>query len=327
LGGDGLVVGLTGATGHIGGRLLARLVGDPAVGSIRSVARRPLPPELRGPAVAHVEADVSSPAARAALRGVDVLYHLAAQVWAGRGAGAMDAMHRANVEGANNVLEAAPAAAVLASSVSVYGAWPANPLPMTEDHLPRPNPECAYAQHKWVAERMWAQGGGGWAVARLSAVLGPHADVRVARSVRGYRLAVPAVRGVAQAVQWLDEEDAVSGLLALGQALLAGQPGAAGRVFNLAPPDWLGAADVARVAGGRVVALPRARLLRLAEAARVSRATPFGADRAVLLSGPLAATPDRAAEVLGWRPQRSSAQVLGAALGRPWRAAPRNRAL
>jgi len=267
--GDGLVVGLTGATGHIGGRLLARLADDPAVGAIRSVARRPLPPELNGPRVAHVQADVASVAARAALRGVDVLYHLAAQVWAGRGPGAMHAMHRANVEGAINVLEVAPAAAVLA--------WPANPLPMTEDHLPRPNPECPYAQHKWVAERMWAQGGGRWAVARLAAVLGPHADLRVARSVRGYRYAVPAVRGVTQAVQWLDEEDAVSGLLALGRALVAGAPAVPGRVFNLAPPDWLGAADVARVAGGRVVALPRAGLLRLAEAVRASRATPFGA--------------------------------------------------
>jgi nucleoside-diphosphate-sugar epimerase len=304
---------------------LGRLLADPTVHAVRSVARRPLPTGLDGPRLTHVLADVASPEARAALEGVDVLYHLAAQVWPGRGPGARNAMHRANVEGALNVLGARPAAAVLASSVSVYGAWPSNPVPMDEDHLPRPNPECPYAQHKWVAERIWAESEGPWAVARLCAVLGPHADLRVARSVRGYRRAVPAVRGAEQAVQWLDEEDAAGGLLAVGRALRAGVPAAQGRVFNLAPPDWLGAEDVARVAGGRVVRLPAPVLLRVAELARASGATPFGADRAVLLNGPLAAAPTRAAEVLGWRPERSSAQVLAAALGREWRNAPRNR--
>ena len=107
------------------------------------------------------------------------------------------------------MLLARPGAFVLASSVSVYGAWPDNPLPMDEAHPPRPNLECPYAQQKLASERACAELAGRWVVLRLSAVLGPHADARVARAVRAYRLAVPAIAGAGQALQWLDEADAV----------------------------------------------------------------------------------------------------------------------
>ncbi len=85
----GLVVGLTGATGHLGGLLLASLAASPEVAEVRSVARRPLGPAvtgLLGDRSVHVCADLRTPAARRALEGVDILYHLAAQVWQGEGA-------------------------------------------------------------------------------------------------------------------------------------------------------------------------------------------------------------------------------------------------
>jgi len=64
------------------------------------------------------------------------------------------------------------------------------------------------------------------------------------------------------------------------------------------------------------VRLPPKVLLRASEVAYRMRLTPFGADRAILLNGPLALDPTRAAETLGWRATRTSAQVLAAALGR-----------
>jgi UDP-glucose 4-epimerase len=299
------------------------------VTEVRSVARRPLVAGAGwagSPArLAHVTADVASPEAREALHGCDIVYHLAAQVWAGRGPRAMDDMHRANVVGTANVLAASVGAVVVASSVAVYGAWPDNPLPMDEGRVPRPNVECPYAQHKLVAELGCRRSRVPSAVARLSAVLGPHADARVAKAVGGYRLAVPAVRGTAQAVQWLDEEDAVGGVLAVGAALLSGAVTDPGEVFNLAPGDWLGAPDVARLAGGRVVEMGLARLLALSELARRAGVAPFGADRAVLVNGPLALSAAKAARDLGWRARSSSAQVLSAALERSWRASPLNR--
>lgn len=328
--GAGAIVGLTGATGHIGGLLLERLLADPAVAEVRSVARRPLgrpgPGGAEGARLSHVCADLRDDAARRALAGSDLLYHLGAQVWEGRGLSATEQMRAVNVEGTGNVLASTPAAVVLASSAAVYGAWPDNPLPLEEEYEARPNPECPYAQHKLASERMCAQVAGRWAIVRLGAVLGPHADARVSRAVRGYRLAVPAIRGVPQAVQWVDEGDAVDGLLAAGRDLL-GAGRAVGEVVNVATEDWLGPNDVARVAASRVLGLPRPLIMRGSELGHRLGLSPFGADRAILINGPLALSVAKADRLLGWRPRRTSGQVLAEAIQRDWHRSPRNRAL
>ena len=322
-----LVVGLTGATGHIGGLLLASLAASPEVAEVRSVSRRPLGrrlAELLGARSVHVCADIRDPAARRALEGVDLLYHLAAQVWQGEGPSGPATMAEVNVDGTANVLRARPGAVVLVSSAAVYGAWRDNPLPLAEDHPARPNHECPYGGHKLLSEAICAQGHGNWAIVRLAAVLGPHADARVARAVQGYRLAVPAVRGVRQAVQWLDETDAVSGLEAVGRAL-APRRGVAGEVFNIATQDWLSAAETAAVATSRVVTVPRRALLAGSRLGRPLGIIPFGVDRAILIGGPLALSVAKAGIALGWQPERTSAQVLAEALGRGWQGLPLNR--
>lgn len=306
--------------------MLERLLEDPGIEEVRSVARRPLRrPEGGGSArLVHTRADLCEPGARRALEGVDVLYHLAAQVWQGPGASGVHAMYATNVDGTRNIVLAHPGAVVFASSVSVYGAWPDNPLPMDEAHKPRPNPECAYALHKLVSERTCAELAGRWVVLRLSAVLGPHADARVARAVRAFRLAVPAIARTDQALQWLDEADAVEGLLAAGRSIVAGG-GVDGKVLNLATSDWLGASDLARLARGRVVEVPRRVLLGVSELGKRLGVTPFGADRAALIGGPLAVSVELARHRLGWQPSKTSAQVLAEALQRDWRSSPRNR--
>lgn len=331
-----LVVAVSGATGHIGGVLVRALVRSPQVAEVRTVARRPLRipggPGPYGQACSpegpvhqavhrHLQADVGSPQARRLVAGCDILYHLAAQVWQGRGAGAVERMRDVNIAGTANLAGAA-GAVVLASSVAVYGAWPDNPLPMEERWPARPNPECSYAAHKLLAEQACADNARTCSVVRLSAVLGPHADARVARAVAGYRVVVPAVRGCAQAVQWLHEDDAVTALISAGQALLEGR---ADGVFNVATPDWLIEDDVAELSGGRVVRAPRRAVLAVAELGRTLRMSPFGADRAALICGPLAVSCERAATVLGWRATRTSRQVLGEALRDGWRQAPLNR--
>lgn len=301
---------------------------------VRSVARRPLWADRAVGGTGHVklvhtQADLASVYARQALDGADIVYHLGAQVWEGRGRGSAPAvaMHRANVLGTANVAGADVGVLVLASSVAVYGAWPDNPLPMDESWAPRPNPECPYAQHKRAAEMACAETfEGPWSAVRLCAVLGPHADARVARAVAGYRWVVPAVRGAVQAVQWMDEGDAVSALLAAGRALLSGL-GTPGQVFNAAPTEWLSASDISRLAGGRVVQVPRGLLMAGSRAVRGLRLAPFGPDRAVLVNGPLVMSCARAQAVLGWAAALPSSQVLLNALKAGWRSAPRARPL
>ncbi|MCC6225809.1 MAG: NAD-dependent epimerase/dehydratase family protein [Microthrixaceae bacterium] len=46
---------------------------------------------------------------------------------------------------------------VLLSSAMVYGAWPDNPVPLTEEAVLRPNPGCRYAADKAELERLGAE--------------------------------------------------------------------------------------------------------------------------------------------------------------------------
>jgi nucleoside-diphosphate-sugar epimerase len=220
------------------------------------------------PKLRHVCADLRDPAARRALEGVDVLWHLGFQLWRD---------HRD--PGSRRAAE-----------------------PIPETHPPRPNPECPYAGQKLEAERLCA-GAAPWAALRISAVLGPHADPMVRRAAMGYRRVVPAIRGAPQAVQFLHEDDAAEALHRAGSARVTG-------VVNVATPDWLTEADVSRLTGGRVLRLPRRLMLSLAEAAWRARLVGFGADRAVLISGPLALDWRLASGVLGWTASRGSAPVL-----------------
>src|SRR5436305_2714255 len=113
--------------------MLPLLLEDPDVSAVRSVARRPLPDH---PKLTHTAADLRDPAVRVALRGCDVVVHLGFQLWKTPDAAGV------NLGGTANVIAAAPPRIVLASSAAVYGGWPENPLPLTEDHVARPNRQC-----------------------------------------------------------------------------------------------------------------------------------------------------------------------------------------
>lgn len=278
------------------------MLADDGVERVRSVARRPLPSHRK---LVHTRADLRSSDARRALQGVDVLFHLGFQLWRDR---RDPTAARANLHGTANVLAAGPARVVFASSAAVYGAWPDNPLPIDEGHPPRPNRECPYAEQKLVAERMCADAAA-TVVLRIGAVLGPHADPRVKRAATAYRRAVPVARGVTTALQFVHEDDVAAALLAAGSSDATG-------TFNVATDDWLSPQDIARLSGGRVVTLPLRWLVRGSEVAYRLRVLPFGADRAVLLNGPLALDPSRAAEAFGWRTTRSSEHTLAEFLGR-----------
>ncbi len=313
------------------------------------MARRPLPPH---PKLVHTQCDLRDRAAREALAGVDVLWHLGFSLWReapglrwpgpgpgwrgpgpgaeGRGGEAAErepgappvdpcplprmgaSPQSVNELGTANVLRSNPGRIVFASSAAVYGAWPDNPIPLPEDWSPRPNRACRYAAAKLSGERRCLEAGVPALLLRIAAVLGPHADPRVHRAVSGYRRAVPAVAGSPDAIQFLDEGDAADALHEAGKIRVTG-------VLNVAPEDWLTAEQVAAVAGSRVVRLPLPVLLAGSELAFGLRLLPFGSDRAILLNGPLALDGGRAREVLEWRPTQSSAAVLRRALGSPAR--------
>jgi UDP-glucose 4-epimerase len=274
--------------------LLPLLLDDPAVSEVRSVARRQLPSH---PKLTHTAADLRDPGVRRALAGCDVVVHLGFQLWTSADAAGV------NLGGTANVIAAAPKRIVLASSAAVYGGWPDNPLPLSESDAARPNRECPYAEHKLDAERRCAEAAPTTSL-RICAVLGPHADPLVKKASAGLRKAVPAARRRRQALQFIHEDDAALALLtAVKRSDVDG-------VYNVATDDWLDESGVAEVSGGRVVRLPFPLLLHGSELARRLHLMDMGADRAVLLNGPLALDPGRAARDLDWKARRSSAEVL-----------------
>ena len=275
--------------------LLPLLLDDAEVVEVRSVARRRLPPH---PKLSHTAADLRDPGVRRALAGCDVVVHLGFQLWTSPDAAGV------NLGGTANVIAASPGRIVLASSAAVYGGWPDNPLPLTEDDAARPNRQCPYAEHKLEAERRCADAAPTVAL-RICAVLGQHADPLVKKASAGLRQFVPAARGRRQALQFLHEDDAALAVLtAVKRSEVAG-------VYNVATEDWLDESAVAEVSGGRVVRLPFPLLLHGSEVARRLHLMDIGADRAVLLNGPLALDPSRAAQELGWKARTGSAEVLG----------------
>ena len=73
-------------------------------------------------------------------------------------------MYDIDVNGTQNVLDAASAAGVphllVASSTTAYGAWPDNPVPLTEDDPVRGMPNYEYARDKTEIDRISPAVGG-----------------------------------------------------------------------------------------------------------------------------------------------------------------------
>src|SRR5262249_34273615 len=80
--------------------------------------------------------------------GVDTVVHLA---FSSRTESEEQLARQVNVDGTRrllDVLDGTSTQVVGLSSATVYGAWPDNPLPLTEDAPLRPNPDFAYAVQK-----------------------------------------------------------------------------------------------------------------------------------------------------------------------------------
>jgi hypothetical protein len=136
----GDVVVITGARSALGQRVVRALSNDPHVFEVRTIDSAP------------VDDDESL---ASALAGATVLIHLMFvddTEWRPRGS------ERDNVGGARRLLSLATEVdhVVGLSSALVYGAWPNNPAPLTEDAPLRPNPDFAYAVQRAQIEQLLA---------------------------------------------------------------------------------------------------------------------------------------------------------------------------
>jgi len=286
---------VTGARGALGRRVVASL-------------------ERRGVTVLAVDPGVDDLKER--LAGVDAIAHLSFAVGPELGD---DEAAAVNVERTSSVLDAAGAVGVdqvvLCSSAAVYGAWPNNPVPLTEDAPVRPNPGFAFAAQKAELERLAGEWGLDHPGARVC-ILRP--AVPLGEDDAGFLAAALAVRapvatGEAEVpMQFVHVDDLAE---AVAHACVSRLDG----VFNVSADGWLTASAARALAGApprvRVPAWLLARVQGWAWRWRLSRIPP-GVQPYTL--HPWVVANDRL-EATGWAPAHSNEEaVVETTDGMPW---------
>ncbi|HKA94196.1 MAG TPA: NAD-dependent epimerase/dehydratase family protein [Acidimicrobiia bacterium] len=234
-----VAIAVTGASGLVGQRLLPKLAEDERVTRLIGLDVRD--PRRRVRNLAFHRVDIGGAELKPLLEAADVLVHLATVV----DPIADEAlMARVNVEGTRRVLDAAAAVGVRkvirVSSAAVYGAWPNNSVPLTEDAPLRPNPGFAPAVHAAEVERLigeWREEHPAVTVTtmRSAPVLGAGAERLPSRLLLGRPPL--RVRGATPPVQVVHVDDLVD---ALALAIANDLPG----TYNVSADGWLGADDV-----------------------------------------------------------------------------------
>jgi UDP-glucose 4-epimerase len=284
--------------------LLPRLDASPAVGRVIGLDVRD--PERRIGRLEMHRVDIATAELEQLLEGVDVIVHLASIV---------DPLPddsfetRVNVEGTRRVLDAATKAGITkivrVSTAAVYGAWPGNPVPLTEDAPLRPNPGFGPAVQGAEVERMlamWREGVPGAVTTTLRAapVLGRGAQHLWARLLAG-RPAI-RVRGAAPPVQTVHADDVADALLLAVERDLGG-------VFNVAADGWLDAAAATALRRRPAAAVPAEVLSR---ALRRLWSTGLGdvpAEALPYLTYPWVLANDRL-RAEGWAPRHTNEETL-----------------
>lgn len=320
-----LTVAVTGPTGEIGLPLMAELEGDPAVGAVRGMARRPFDPVSEGwEKASYRRGDILDRGSLAALfDGVDVAVHLAFAIFGDR-----EESRRINLEGSRNVFEAAIDAGVrrlvYASSVAAYGFHPGNPRPLAEEVPPRGSESFYYSAQKAELEATLDSLLSGSEVDayvfRPCIVAGPRATMLIEKVVEGARLGdpLPVLRrglgrlplpgpvlpDVGAPIQLVHHDDVAR---ALAAAIAGkGEPGA----YNLAGEGELSIGDVARALGWRTIPVPDAAVgLGASLAKRLSFLSPQ-LEWAAALRVPVLMDTSKARTELGWSPRFDAEETL-----------------
>jgi UDP-glucose 4-epimerase len=219
---------ITGGSGYIGSRLVDGLVDSEKTDHVVIADVRP--PAAFRPKTEFRKLDVRDRAGARELLAAerpDALVHLAFHLDSIHDEAAM---YDVDVNGTQNILDAASAAGVqqvlVTSSTTAYGAFPDNPVPLTEDDPVRGSPSFPYARHKAEADRLCQL----WAaqhpervmtIVRPCIVFGPRVDNSLVR----LWLKAPFAADVGlpdPPIQFVHEDDVMDALVALLEGAHAG---------------------------------------------------------------------------------------------------------
>jgi UDP-glucose 4-epimerase len=304
---------ITGGSGYIGTRLLERLIEREDTERVTVADVRP--PRSFGPKIAYEEIDVRD---RARVRRLlererpDALVHLAFVV---NPMHDEQAMYEIDVGGTQNVLEAASTAGteqvLVTSSATAYGAFPDNPLPLTEEQPVRGVPDFEYARDKAESDRVCQL----WAcrhpdrlmtIVRPCIVFGPTVENYISRTFTTQPFFADFGDGEVP-IQFVHEDDVVAALV----GLLEGRHGGA---FNVAPDDSMPLGECADRVGLRRLRVPYRPYRALAQAMWRLRRVETPAGNLSFVRYPWVASNEKLKATLGWSPLYGSRETFEIAM-------------
>jgi len=300
---------ITGGSGYIGSRLVESLAERDETERILIADVRP--PRSFRPKTEWAELDVRDAAAARELLArerPDVLVHLAFVLNPIKDE---QLMYDIDVNGTHNVLEAASHAGVehvlVTSSTTAYGAFPDNPVPITEEWPVRGVAAFEYARDKTESDRLCQL----WAathpervmtIVRPCIVFGPNVDNYLVRLWTKQPFAVD-IGTIDRDVQFVHEDDVVEAITAL---LLGRHAGA----YNVAADGLMTNRECAELTGTPIRKMPLKVYRGLARAMwklRQAEAPP-GAIEFALHSWIL--SNEKLKQATGWRPRYSSRETF-----------------
>jgi UDP-glucose 4-epimerase len=166
-------------------------------------------------------------------------------------------MRSINVDGSRNVFAAVrtlrPKRFLMASSATVYGSFPDNPVPADETWPIRARPNYRYAVDKTEIERLIVELGRdvpevaiSWT--RPAIIYGPQVDNYLSKFLIYLRVII-LMDGFDCPLQFVHEDDVAA---ATWQILQAGGRGP----YNIGPPDWVHLSEIAKYSGRPIITLP-----------------------------------------------------------------------
>ncbi|MFK5584207.1 NAD-dependent epimerase/dehydratase family protein [Serinicoccus sp. LYQ131] len=289
-----LTVLVTGGSGFLGSSVVPGLAAE-GHHVISADLREPAPPAASGEppgagtatgSVRHVRMDVRdrhTVSRVVAEHRPDVVVHLASVVTPGTDSDR--ALERAvDVDGTRHVLDACREHGVrrivVSSSGAAYGYHADNPVPLTEEHPLRGNPEFGYADHKRQVEEMLAAERARTpaleqVVLRIGTILGDRVDNQITRLWQGRFILRIAGHDSPFVLVW--DEDVVRVVRAAVSSPVTG-------VFNVAGEGSVTVPEIAQALGRRTLAVPEPVLRAVLRVGRRLRLTPYGPEQTVFLA-------------------------------------------
>ena len=300
---------ITGGSGYIGSRLVNRLSDRAQTATIVLADIRP--PASYRPKTTFTRVDVRD---RHKVRDLfererpDCIVHLAYLLNPIHDEGAM---YDVDVNGTQNVLEAASAAGVgqvlVTSSTTAYGAFPDNRVPLTEEDPVRGTPDFSYARDKAESDRLCQL----WAlehperlmtIVRPCVVFGPEVDNYIVRL--WLRNPFRADFGAPdQPLQFVHVDDLADALVLLLEGRHAG-------VFNVAADGYISVIEASDLIGLKARRVPYRLFKRLAAVLWRARLTEAPAGQLEFVIHPWVASNEKLKRETGWTPRWTSREVF-----------------